>query len=128
MSTLSNGHDNPGANRFAQRRSVEPPVDVLESADNVLVIADIPGASPETVDVRVENDTLTLETRRPAGQPDASPALSREYDEVDFSRKFRIPAGIDASNISAEAKRGTLVVRLPKVSAAKPHKIDVRAS
>jgi HSP20 family protein len=129
MSTSTNGHENRSpATPFAYRREVEPPVDVLESADNVLVVADIPGASAETVDVRVENDTLTIEVRRPADAQESGPALAREYEEVDFARSFRIPAGIDAANITAETKNGTVVVRLPKAAAAKTRKIDVRPS
>jgi HSP20 family protein len=129
MSTATNGHENHASpTPYVARRVVEPPVDVLESADNVLVIADIPGASIETVDIRVENDTLTLEAKRPSASQDAAPALAREYEEVDFARSFRIPAGIDTANITAEAKNGTVVVRLPKAAAAKTRKVDVRAS
>src|SRR5580704_18198352 len=102
MSTSTNGHENlASATPFAHRREVEPPVDILESADNVLVVADIPGASVETVDVRVENDTLTLEAKRPSASQDAAPALTREYEEVDFARSFRLPSGIDTANITA---------------------------
>ncbi len=128
MSTHTNGHElqaQPAP--YAHRRAVEPPVDVLESADNFLVVADVAGASAETIDVRVENDTLTLQAKRPATRNDA-PALAREYEEVDFARSFRIPAGIDTANIVAEVKNGTLVVRLPKVAAAKTRKVEVRPS
>lgn len=129
MSTLANDRENattPAS--FAHRRTAQPPVDVLESADDVLVVADIPGASAQTIDVRIENDTLTLVAKRAPAAEDAAPALSREYEEVDFARSFRIPAGIDATQITAEAKNGTLTVRLPKAAAAKTRKIDVRAS
>ncbi|HXX68115.1 MAG TPA: Hsp20/alpha crystallin family protein [Polyangiaceae bacterium] len=106
------------------QRSVAPPVDVFENGDEVLLVADVPGVPGEAIDIRVDSDTLTLEAKR---QPaDASPALAREYDERSFVRTFRIPAGIDAANIRAEAKRGTVVVRLPKAAAAKPRKIAVR--
>lgn len=129
MSTAANGHDKQALpTPYVARRAVEPPVDILESADNVLLVADVPGASVETVDVRVENDTLTLEAKRPSASQDAAPALTREYEEVDFARSFRIPAGIDTANITAEAKNGTVVVRLPKAAAAKTRKVDVRAS
>jgi HSP20 family molecular chaperone IbpA len=105
-------------------RTVSPPVDVYENADELLVVADVPGVSSDAIDVRVENGTLTLEARRAAET--SGPALAREYAEVDYVRTFRIPAGIDAANVSAEAKNGTLVVRLPKVAALKPRKIAVR--
>jgi len=110
------------------RRTVAPPVDVFEGEDEVLIVADVPGLPGEAVDLRVENDTLTLETRRSPDGDSTAPALLREYDEVDFARSFRLPAGIDTANIVAEAKNGTIVVRLPKAAAAKPRKVAVRAA
>jgi HSP20 family protein len=97
-------------------RAIAPPVDVFENADEVLIIADVPGAPADSIDVRVENGTLILEAKRPA---DAGV-------EGDFARTFRMPTGIDASSISAEAKNGTVLVRLPKIAAVKPRKIAVR--
>jgi HSP20 family protein len=115
-------------NRRYHRSAAAPPVDIFENGEEVLVVADVPGVPSGSIDVHVENGTLTLETKRPAEpQEDAAPALAREYDEVDFVRTFRIPAGIDTENISAEAKNGTVVVRLPKTAAAKPHKITIRS-
>jgi HSP20 family protein len=108
------------------RRSVSPPMDVFENADELLLVADVPGVSATGLDVRVENDMLTVEAKRAAAK-DVPPALAREYDEVDFTTRVRIPAGIDTANISAEAKNGTLVVRMPKAAAAKSRKIVVRS-
>lgn len=109
-------------------RSVAPLVDVFENVDEVLVVADVPGVGAGAVELRVENGTLTLEAKQPAGETRSTPALAREYDEVDRARSFRIPDGVDTSRISAESKNGTIVVHLPKVAAVKPRKIDVRAS
>jgi HSP20 family protein len=110
----------------ANRRAVAPPVDVFENAHEVLVVADVPGVAPDALEIRVESDTLTLETKR-AFSADTR-ALAREYEEVDYARSFRIPAGIDTPNVSAEVKNGTLTVRLPKVEAVKPRKIAVRGN
>ncbi len=107
------------------RRSVSPPVDVFENAEELLLVADVPGVVAAGIDVRVENDMLTLQARREAPKEE-SPALAREYEEVDFATRVRIPAGIDTANISAEAKNGTVLVRLPKAAAAKARKIIVR--
>jgi HSP20 family protein len=107
------------------RRTATPPVDLFENADELLLVADVPGVPNEGIDLRVDNDTLTLTARRPAPKEEA-PALAREYEETDFTATFRIPAGIDAAGISAETKHGTLVVRLPKAAAAKSRKIVVR--
>ena len=105
------------------QRAVTPAVDVFENADEVLVVADVPGVPSDQIDVRVENGTLTLQARRP--EENDGTALAREYDVVDYARPFRIPAGIDTASISAEAKNGTLLVRLPKIAAVKPRKIAV---
>jgi HSP20 family molecular chaperone IbpA len=105
---------------------VAPDVDVFENADEVLVVADIPGVPRDAVDVHVENDTLTIEAKQ--GQEGEAPALAREYEPVDYVRAFRIPAGIDGAGVRAEAKGGTIVVHLPKAAAARPRKIAVQTS
>jgi HSP20 family molecular chaperone IbpA len=106
-------------------RAITPAVDVFENGEEILVVADVPGVPADGIELQIENDTLTLIARRPPRH--GSPALVREYDEVDFSTTFRIPAGIDASAITAETKNGTLVVKLPKAAAAKSRKIAVRS-
>ncbi len=126
-----NAHANPEthaapAARTYPRRTLPPAVDIFENGEELLVVADVPGVPADGVDLHIENDTLTLTARR-APRRDASPALVREYDEVDFATAFRIPAGIDAAAVTAETRHGTLVVRLPKAAAAKTRKIAVRA-
>jgi HSP20 family molecular chaperone IbpA len=131
MSDVMTVHEKNGsaaAPGIAKRsRRVAPNVDVFENADELLVIADVPGAAGDGIELRVENDTLTLEARG-AQENDPGPALAREYEPVSYVARFRIPAGIDASAVSAETKNGTLTVRLPKAAAAKPRKIAVRSS
>lgn len=124
MSTVPEKNGTAHARAY-QRRASAPPVDVFENADELLLVADVPGVPPDGVDLRVENDTLTLFARR-SETKDEPPALAREYDEVDFATRFRIPAGIDTGSITAETKNGTLLVRLPKTAAVKARKIVVR--
>jgi HSP20 family molecular chaperone IbpA len=126
-STFKSANGGPSSDKPRLRRVAAPDVDVFENADEVLVVADIPGVSGDVVDVRVENDTLTLAAKHPT-PVDGAPALAREYEEVDYARSFRIPAGIDTANVRAEAKNGTLRVHLPKASAAKPKKIAVQSA
>ena len=63
-------------------RTISPPVDVFENADEVLVVADVPGVPGHGIDVRVENGTLTLEAKR-SSEP-----------ETTFARSFRIPPAL----------------------------------
>src|SRR5580693_6830125 len=115
--TIAVQNNGVARNKQYVQRAITPPVDVFENADEVLVVADVPGAASDQIDVRVENGTLTLEARR--AEEGAAPAVAREYDAADYARTFRIPAGVDAANISAEAKNGTVLVRLPKIAAVK---------
>ena len=126
--TSASQHNTSAATRAYPRRVVAPPVDVYENADEVILFADVPGVGEQGIDVRVENDTLTLEAKRSqAKAAEDSPALVREYEELDYSASFRIPAGIDVAAITAQTNNGTLKVRLPKAAAAKPRKIAVRS-
>jgi HSP20 family molecular chaperone IbpA len=124
--TKSNGEVGP-LTRRGNRRVVAPDVDVYENADELLVVVDLPGVGGDAVDVRVENDKLTIQAHH-ADPVERTPALVREYDEVDYARTFRIPAGIDTASVRAEAKNGTVSVHLPKAAAAKPKKVAVHAS
>ena len=121
-----NGPNN--LSRQAPRRLLTPLVDVYENADHIFVVTDVPGVDREAIDVRVEHDTLTIETNRKAVADESGPALAREYAGADYIRSFRIPAGIDGANVSAEVKNGTLTVRLPKSQASKPRKVPVASS
>ena len=127
MSDITTARDQNGTApaRAYQRRAIVPPVDVFENADELLIVADVPGVRTDGIDLRVENDTLSLQATRtyPA---DEAPALAREYEESNFATSFRIPAGVDAAAISAETKNGTLVIRLPKAAAAKARKVTVQ--
>lgn len=106
--------------------SVAPSVDIYESQDELLVVAELPGVTVEGLEVRVENDTLHLVARRPGGEP--GPALERGFRATDYARSFRLPPGIDGDRVDAELKDGVLRIKLPKAESAKPRKIAVKAS
>jgi HSP20 family protein len=125
MNEVTTPHANGTAPAKAyHRRAAAPSVDVFENADELLIIADVPGVPNDGIDLQVQDGTLTLTARRL--DLNESPALVREYDETDFVATFRIPAGIDTTAIAAETKNGTLLVRLPKAAAAKARKIVVK--
>ncbi len=131
MNDFMTAHDNHGSAPAAppRGRAAAPLVDVFENADEVLIVADVPGVRSDGIELRVENDTLLLEAKRVAEkEKEPGPALAREYEALDFAARFRIPAGIDSAAITAETHDGTLTVRLPKAAAARPRKIAVRSS
>jgi HSP20 family protein len=104
-----------------------PHVDILESQDELTLVADVPGAKGESIDIDFEDGLLTIQGRvEPRYQSDRRFLLC-EYGIGDFYRTFRVSEQIDASRIHAECVNGVLTVHLPKTEAAKPRKIEVRA-
>lgn len=102
-----------------------PDVDVLETAEALILVADMPGSKSDEIDVRYENGELTIHGRVAERQPEGSKPLLREYGVGHFNRVFQLSEQIDAGRISAEYTHGVLTVRLPKVEAAKPRTIKV---
>jgi HSP20 family molecular chaperone IbpA len=105
---------------------VTPACDVYENDAEVLVLADLPGATPDALRINFERGELTLSARRSAADVQGE-LVRREYQDGTFERRFAIPNGIDASKISAELKDGVLKLHLPKSEAVKPRQIPVRA-
>jgi HSP20 family protein len=102
-----------------------PRVDILETEDELVLYADVPGVKPENVDVRYESGELTLHARCSPRQQETEYALC-EYGVGDFYRAFTLDESIDAGKISAELKNGVLTLHLPKAEAVKPRKIAVK--
>ena len=107
-----------------QERYVGPPVDIYETQDGLVVLADLPGVSQEALDVRVDNNVLTI--RGHAGHAVPGDVTYREYELVNFFRQFELSDKVDQSRISADLKCGVLTLQLPKAAEAKPRQIEVR--
>jgi len=102
-----------------------PFVDVFENADELLLVADIPGITPEELAIHVDKDELTIASHR-AATPNAK-LLASEFAPRDYRRSFTIPHGLDVDKIKAEFSNGVLSLHLPKLPAVKPRQIQVRA-
>jgi HSP20 family protein len=102
-----------------------PRVDIRETEEESLLLADLPGVKPEDVDVRFDNGELIIDGRCAPRHPGANYLLS-EYAVGDFYRAFTISEQIDWQKISAELKNGVLTVHLPKAETVKPRKITVK--
>lgn len=108
----------------SEERYITPPVDIYETGEGLIVKADLPGVSRDNLDVRVENNLLTLRGK-PAHVAPGDP-IYREYGLVNFFRQFELNERVDQSNISAELKHGVLTLHLPKAEEAKPRKIEIK--
>jgi HSP20 family protein len=103
-----------------------PNVDIVERPDELVVLADVPGASPDGIEVNFEDGTLTIHAKV-APRHEGDEFLVREYGVGDFWRTFRVAETVDAGKIAAEYADGVLALHLPKAEAAKPRKIAVKA-
>jgi HSP20 family protein len=110
----------------SQRQVITPACDIYENEDEILVVADVPGVTADTLDINLEKGELSLEARRvDYGQQGAYVGV--EFYDSDFRRRFAIPGGIDADRIRAELREGVLHLHLPKSEALKPRQIPVQA-
>jgi len=110
----------------SQERYITPPVDIYETADGLVVKADLPGVAKEGLDVRVENNLLTI--RGQAAHIALGDPVYREYGLVNFFRQFELNERVDQGKISAELNHGVLTLNLPKAEEAKPRTIEVKTT
>lgn len=104
-----------------------PPVDIYESANELTLLADMPGVPIENVDIDLKEDQLTIRGTATA-EENTGTALLREYAVGDYYRQFTVSNVIDREKIEASMKDGVLKLVLPKAEAAKPRKIEVKTS
>lgn len=126
VAVKSEAVDPKQAERLRGGRVYRPSVDILETSDDYILQADLPGAKGDLIDVRYEDGELTLRAPIEAREVPGRPLLA-EYGVGDFHRAFRLSEQIDASRITAEYARGVLTLRLPKTEAVRPRKIAVTA-
>ena len=110
----------------SQERYVTPAVDIYETLEGLVVKADLPGVAKDGLDLRVENNLLTIRGR--AGHAAPGELLYREYELAHFFRQFELNDKVDQLKISAELKNGVLTLKLPKAEEAKPRRIEVHVS
>ena len=119
----------PAGDEWALGGSWAPVVDIYEHEGNIVLKAELPGVDPKDVDIRLENNVLTLR-----GERKFETEVKREqYHRVEraygtFSRSFTLPNVVDTEKIKAEFKDGLLRVMLPKREEAKPKQISIAVS
>jgi HSP20 family protein len=103
-----------------------PAVDIYETENELVLKADLPDVDQNAIDVRVENQTLTIAGERKFQQPESGKGYHRiERSYGSFVRSFAVPNSFDTEKIGAGFRNGVLTVTLPKKEAAKPRQIKV---
>ena len=107
-----------------------PTADVVETENEIRVMLEMPGISPENLNVDMENNVLTVsgekhEERKEGDERSTWHLTERRYGQ--FSRSFVLPRDVEADNIAAHFETGILTVRIPKSERARRRRIEVRS-
>jgi HSP20 family protein len=100
------------------------PVDAWREGDEYVVELDLPGVKPDSIDVSVEHEAVTVRAERPAHPEDRNWVVSERPHGV-FSRQLFLGSGLDADKISANYTDGVLRLTIPVAEAARPRKIAI---
>ncbi len=104
-----------------------PRADIYETDDHIVIVADMPGATADSVEILLEKDILTISSNVDLPQYSGYSLVYREYEVGDYQRRFKLSDAIDRERIEALVKDGVLRLTLPKAVPAKAKKISVRA-
>ena len=118
-----NNATKPGATPTASGRFA---IDVVEANDQLVVTADLPGFAKDQVNVSVEDDVFTIEAKREAVDHSDATVHVRERRVDEATRKFKVPAAYDTTQVDAKLEHGVLTLTLPKREEKKPHSIEVK--
>ena len=116
-----------GAERTRDRKAFVPRVDIYETDDQIVLVADVPGVDRDSVEVTLEKSLLTVNGYVAPEAPEGYDIAYAEYDIGDFERSFRLSNQIDQAKIEATVRAGMLRLVLPKIGPAKTRKIAVKA-
>ena len=104
-----------------------PKTDIYETEEEIVVVADIPGADDKSVDITLEKNVLTINAYVDPKLPEGYTLTYEEFNTGDYQRSFRISREVDRNKIEASVSNGQLYLHLQKTAAAKTKKIPVKA-
>ena len=106
-------------------RSFIPPTDVFENEQSLIVVMEVPGIQRDQVDVRDENNVLTVEGRLDQSKYNGLQPVYTEYNIGNYARSFQLSSQIDQNGIKAELNEGVMTLTLPKAETAKARRIKI---
>ncbi len=107
-------------------RPWSPNVDIKETADEIVLQADVPGVDANDIDIKLEDGTLTLKGERKFQEEKKGEGYHRiERGYGSFVRCFSVPDSVDPEKVQAAHKNGVLTVTLPKKELAKPRSVKI---
>lgn len=109
---------------FGTRNPIVP-VDAYKLGERFYIHLDLPGVDPETIEVTVERNTLTVTANRTIADPEGGQWVARERPYGTFVRRFQLGDGLETDQIDAGYDHGVLTITIPVAEQAKPRKISV---
>jgi HSP20 family molecular chaperone IbpA len=113
--------------RTRSRPTFRPRCDILETEEGLTILADMPGAKAETLEVHVEKRELSIRAEVEEAAPEGMSLAIREYQAGDWERRFAVSREFDLERVSASLTDGVLKLTLPKAREAEARRIDVTA-
>jgi HSP20 family protein len=129
MNRLSRESYSPeGPEEALTTTSFAPPVDIYEDEHNITLKLEVPGIDEKDIDVRIDNNTLTVHGERMIEKEEKEENFRRvERQYGSFTRSFTLPSSLDTGQVSADYAQGVLKIKLAKKAEAKPKQIKVNA-
>jgi HSP20 family protein len=117
-----------GAESASEAPTFAPPIDIVETKDAVIMLLDIPGADPDSVDVALERQELRVTAHSATSTPPGYTLMHAEYRDGSYERAFTLSEQIEGEHVDATFKDGVLRLTLPKASQSQARKIEVKAA
>src|SRR5947208_12369206 len=119
-------HSPEGPEEALTTTSFAPPVDIYEDEHTITLKLEVPGIDEKDIDVRIENNTLTVHGERKMEKEEKEENFRRvERQYGSFTRSFTLPTAVDTGQVSANYDNGVLKIKLAKKAEAKPKQIKV---
>ena len=106
--------------------ALAPPVDIYEDEHNIILKIEVPGIEESDINVRIQNNTLTVHGERKIEKEEKEENFRRvERQYGSFTRSFTLPSSVDPGQVSAHCDKGVLKINFAKRAEAKPTQIKV---
>ena len=123
---IRESHSPEGPEEALTTTTLAPPVDIYEDEHNIILKMEVPGIDEKDLDVRIQNNTLTVHGERKIEKEEKEENFRRvERQYGSFTRSFTLPSSVDPGQISARCDKGVLNISLAKKAEAKPTQIKV---
>ena len=123
---IREGYSPEGPEEALTTTTLAPPVDIYEDEHNIILKIEVPGIDEKDIDVRIQNNTLTVHGERKLDKDEKEENFRRvERQYGSFTRSFTLPSSVEPGQVSARCDKGVLNINLAKKAEAKPTQIKV---